>query len=196
MKSYHREILDMSIKDLEIFVSAIYGPDDIVELRLLAKGQKSVQKWMNACELLQYYPVLTDYNQKGYNIYAGVNPRKKHQVSGDDNVLLARCLFADFDGIEPLDGCGRWEVVSDRIFQADLPQPDLIIHSGHGIHTYWMIQEPLADLDLWRSTQHQMNLGIQADICVKNPERIMRLPGFLNVKTEPHTECFIVIGNR
>ena len=68
----------------------------------------------------------------------------------------------------------------------------MVIHSGHGIHTYWKLEEPLNDMDKWRQVQQRMNSVLDADITIKNPERIMRLPGFLNVKEKPFQESFII----
>ncbi|MHC4541334.1 MAG: hypothetical protein ACYS74_16400, partial [Planctomycetota bacterium] len=138
------------------------------------------------------YEELLRYNRQDYNIYAGVNPRKLKGISGDDGVLLARCLFADFDGIPPGNGCGPSEFVLMRIEEAGLANPTLVISSGHGVHTYWRLSEPVQDLDKWKQLQERLICGLESDKSIKNPERIMRLPGFLNVKEEPHTESFIV----
>lgn len=178
---------------MQIYCQQIYEPDDIVELRLIGeKGKKPVQRWLIAKELPEQTENLKLYNQQGYNIYAGPNPRRESGKSGDANVQLARCLFCDFDGIEPGDGCGRWEFVLGRIIEAELPEPDMVICSGHGIHTYWKLEEPLHDMDKWRQVQQRMNSVLDADSTIKNPERIMRLPGFQNVKSKPFEDSFII----
>ena len=181
----------VKVEQLIKFTEAIYEPTDIVELRLLGKDKRPVRRWVKADDLPGLYSELTDYNHKGYNIHAAPNPRKDFYQGGDVSVKLARCLFCDFDGILPLDGCGRWEIVSDRIYRAGLPTPDLTIHSGHGLHTYWRLSEPLENLEQWRQAQIDLNELLNADRKIKNPERLMRLPGFLNVKYEP-IDCFII----
>lgn len=177
---------------LQTYSQMLFEPDDIVELRLIKAGAKPIQRWITAKELPEQAETLAQLNRQGYNIYAGPNPRKAKGQSGDDNVLLARCLFCDFDGIEPGDGCGRWEFVLGRIIEAELPEPDMAVSSGHGIHTYWKLEEPLHDMDKWRQVQQRMNSVLNADSTIKNPERIMRLPGFLNVKEKPFQETFII----
>ena len=92
-------------------------------------------------------------NERGYNIYIGVNPRKEFNSSGDKNVKLVRFFFADFDSIGPGDGCGIWEVVSDLIYQAGIDTPDFAVFSGHGVHTYWKLPEPMTDFERWRKIQ-------------------------------------------
>lgn len=179
------------VTDLYRYCRVVFEAHDMVELRLLGKGNP-IKLWRTAEELPAMYEELLRYNRQGYNIYAGVNPRKAKGISGDDGVLLARCLFADFDGISPSDGCGPSESVLMRVQEAGLPNPTLVISSGHGVHTYWRLNEPLGDLNRWRQLQERLIAALGSDKSIKNPERIMRLPGFLNVKKEPHTECFIV----
>ena len=177
--------------DLHYYSNIVFEAEDIVELRLLGKGSP-IKLWKSARDLPEIYGQLIRYNRQNYNIYAGVNPRQAKGISGDEGILLVRCLFADFDDILPGDGCGPSEFVLMRIGEAKLPNPTLVISSGHGIHTYWRLSEPIEDLKKWKQLQERLICTLESDKSIKNPERIMRLPGFLNVKEKPHTECFIV----
>jgi integrase len=177
--------------DLRYYSDIIFETGDIVELRLLGKDNP-IKLWRLAKDLPGMFEELLRYNRQGYNIYAGVNPRRADGKSGDKNVLFARCLFADFDDILPIDGCGPSEFVLMRIEEADLPNPTLVIYSGHGVHTYWRLKKPIEDLDKWKQLQERLITAIGSDKSIKNPERIMRIPGFLNVKKKPYTECFII----
>jgi len=177
--------------DLYRYGQAVFEPHDIVELRLLGKGNP-IKLWRAAQELPTMYEELLRYNRQGYNIYAGANPRRARGISGDEGVLLARCLFVDFDDILPGDGCGPSEFALMRIDEAGLPSPTMVISSGHGVHAYWRLFEPVDDLGRWRQLQERLIAALASDKSIKNPERIMRLPGFLNVKRKPYTECFIV----
>ena len=60
--------------------------------------------------------------------------------------------------------------------------PDMSVFSGHGIHCYWHMKEPLNDLDRWRKIQSGLIRKLNSDKTIKNPERIMRMPGFMNIK--------------
>ena len=175
---------------LDQFQSLLFEPDDIVGVRCFGGGPV-VEKWIRAQKLSNLADDLQALNKRGYNIFAGVNPRKDFRLSGDKNVLLARNLFCDFDHIEPGDGCGMLEFIEMDIFCAGLPQPTLAIQSGHGIHTYWRLDEPIEDMAQWTSIQEMMIKKLGSDPVIKNPERIMRLPGFLNVKEKPYRDCFI-----
>ncbi len=182
-----------TLQNIQTLAKKLFDADDIVEVRCI-KERQIVKRWSLAASLSQMAGELWELNQQGYNIYYGVNPRTAHGKSGDTHVLLARCLFCDFDNIEPGDGCGRWEFVYTDLFIAGLPEPTLGVTSGHGIHVYWRLAEPITDLAAWRKIQINLNAHVKADPTIKNPERIMRLPGFKNVKTEPYQDCFICWG--
>jgi len=182
------------MSDIQIIAQTLFEPGDIIELRFILKGKPVLKRWTTAQDLPDMADELDALNRQGYNIYFGPNPRQATGTSGDENVKLARCLFCDFDGIDPGGGCGRFEFVYTDIFGAGLPEPTLAVHSGHGVHVYWRLDEPMYDMNLWRSMQSQINARLGADRTIKNPERIMRLPGFLNTKREPYQETFICWG--
>lgn len=177
-----------AIYDVEEYAHHVFEPGDIVELRTIGNGP--VRKfWKQAKDLSDLVPELKRLNQTGQNIYVGPNPRIQENISGDKNVTVCRCLFTDFDGIDAGDGCGRWDFVEARIEESGLPMPTLTVFSGHGIHAYWRLTEPLP-VDQWRDIQERLIFTLDADPACKNPERLMRLPGFLNHKHEPSVGCF------
>ncbi|MEN6308214.1 MAG: DNA-primase RepB domain-containing protein [Anaerohalosphaeraceae bacterium] len=178
------------VNDIQTIISTLFESNDIIELRCIRKGG-IIQKWTLAQDLPSLADELHAMNQQGYNIYYGPNPRKGFGLSGDKNVALARCLFCDFDHLDPGDGCGRLEFVWNDIFLAGLPDPTLAVNSGHGLHVYWRLSEPMLNLVEWHDTQARLNERLGADPTIKNPERIMRLPGFSNVKEKPYQDCFI-----
>lgn len=182
------------MKDISIITETLFEPSDIVELRCIRGKTPDVQikkLWTTAAMLPDMADELHELNEQGYNIYFGPNPRKESGKSGDNNVLLARCLFCDFDDIEPGDGCGMFEFVHTDIFLAGLPEETMAVHSGHGIHVYWRLAEPILDLNQWKQTQEKLNRRLGADVTIKNPERIMRIPGYLNTKEQPFQDCFV-----
>ena len=181
------------MSDFPCYIDTVFDPNDIVELRLLGKGLPPVKRWHTAHELPGQQTDLLRLNARGYNVYVGPNPRKVAGKSGDENVLLARTLFCDFDKIPEMDGCAPWNEVSERIHEAGLAGPDLVLHSGHGLHTYWRLDEPLKDLGRWSEIQKNLIKALGSDPCIHNSERIMRMPGFQNVK-DPNipVDCRII----
>lgn len=171
------------------FVHCIYGHDDWIELRALNNGDAR-KLWRPADGLVESITHLEALNRNGWDIYAGANPRKDTGLSGDRNVAACRALFADFDNIEPGDGLSPSGIALTLIGDLGLPAPTLVVCSGHGVHCYWRLTEPIAP-DQWRGVQERLNGYLGSDPTIKNPERIMRLPGFQNLKAEP-VDCFIV----
>jgi len=185
------------VSDYRSYVETIFMPTDIVEFRLIREGHKPKQHWAYAQDCPPFESGLHERNQQSWNIYIGVNPRIEFDKSGDANVKLARWLFADFDDIQPGDGCGRWEFISDRIYRAGLDMPDVVISSGNGLHCYWRLSEPLTDMDRWRTIQEKLIITLDSDKTIKNPERIMRVPGFKNMKDAGSPkDCFIILERK
>lgn len=153
----------------------LFEPDDIVEIRTLPGGK---QTWRAAATLGDYRP------PTGMNIYFGVNPRSRHGGTAAD-VALARCLFVDFDG-----GTTAAKALA-KIDNAGLPEPTIVINSGHGTHCYWRLESSLTDLAEWSGYQKKLIAALGSDKTIHDPPRIMRLPGTLNVKSEPHVPCEI-----
>lgn len=163
---------------LRKFVDAIFDPTDIVELRLIRSSPKDAkQKWRIASEIPTNVSGLRKLNEQGYNIYFGINPRRADGGSSNGDVLLARNLFVDFDGV-------ALPEIHRRIDEASMPAPTLTVNSGHGHHLYWRLDDPLQDLGEWRAYQQGLIDALDSDKSIKDAARIMRAPGFINVKAE------------
>lgn len=195
------------MNDLQIIASVLFEPTDVVEVRAIHSVRKGdiVHHWSVAQELFTLYDVLQGLNQNGYNIYFGVNPRKHVGGTKKEDVALARCIFADFDDkddpmIRPScndgAGCGRYEFVLNRIIDAGLPEPSLVVSSGGGIHCYWRLDEPIDEANAFKAAQKQIIHLLRSDNSINDFPRVMRMPGFLNVKTKPYRDCFIIYPTR
>lgn len=182
-----------TIEQIRLYVACVFEPMDIVEVRAIASGGRVRKFWRNAQDLPGLVPELERLNGQGYNVYCGPNSRRTKGLSGDANVLFCRTLFVDFDGVEPGDGCGVWEFIEPRIEGAGLPMPTLAVFSGHGIHVYWRLTEAITP-DRWRAVQERLIATLGADPACKNPERLMRLPGFSNRKYKPFVDCFTMFA--
>ena len=67
----------------------------------------------------------------------------------------------------------------------------MIVNSGHGIHLYWRLVEPMTDLEAWRTLQKRLIQLLGSDPSIHDPPRIMRLPGFVNLNGAP-APCRII----
>jgi hypothetical protein len=166
------------------FLNALYGqePSGWLEVRYLADGEKPVQRWYRPREV----PLdkLQAGNQVGRNVYFGVGLRRKRGGKKGD-VLGIPALWADLDGKDFSGGKPEALAALDRL-PSDL-SPSLVLDSGHGIHAYWLL-EPTVALNGSGETERVEGIlrglaqHLGGDPAVADVARIMRLPGFLNVK--------------
>ncbi|MCC7313267.1 MAG: DUF3987 domain-containing protein [Planctomycetes bacterium] len=165
--------------DAALFISAIFEPDDILEVRLLGAG-RPFQNWLAASQFTAAIveDIASRAADRNLNVYVGANPRKTRSGGKAGDVALARCFFVDWDGIDEAEARGRIEA-------AGLPPPTVLVFSGHGVHAYWRLEEPIKDLALWSEYQKSLIGIVGSDPAIHDPPRIMRLPGFLNVKSAP-----------
>jgi hypothetical protein len=181
--------------DLQTLSATLFEPGDLIELRCFKKlpdGKTDIiQFWVRASNVLAMQNTLHGLNQQGYNLSFGPNPRKRRGGKTAD-VALARCLFCDFDHLQSDDDSGMFNEVLSRIDAAGLPRPTLSVASGHGIHTYWKLDIPIRDAGVFSAAQQRMIELLDSDTVPKDFPRVMRCPGFLNVKSEPHKKSYII----
>lgn len=131
-------------------------------------------------ELSDHEAALAKLNAKGAGIYFTVNRTNgKGRSAGD--VEHIRALFIDFDAVD-----------HDRVallLETCLLSPSVIVESSKGKHhAYWILSTEGEPFPKERFTEAQKAL-IQhfegADPVIHDLPRIMRLPGFYHVKTEP-----------
>lgn len=186
-----------------------FEKDDIINFRLIGDSLPTLNKWWSLAEI--NYDFLKQKNDIGYNIYFGGNPRKEKGVEfipnnisdeekeklkakgkGDDSVEICRSFFVDCDG-KDYPGIPLVELhnhLKARLEQLSLPASTDIILTGHGYHLWWKLKEAIP-VEKWKPIQNDLIPYLNGDNRCKNPERIMRLPGFLNTKEEPFVDCCI-----
>ncbi|HQR07011.1 MAG TPA: hypothetical protein PLN21_09325 [Gemmatales bacterium] len=158
---------------LNTFARCVWEPEDIVNLRCLQRDTgKVAQRWDRAGLISSFWLAAQNASM---DCYAGVNPRKAVGGSGAADVLLARCLFAEFDNTS-------LEDASKVVDYAGLPVPTCVVWSGGGPHLYWRLEEPVTDLALWSQCQRRLIRLLGSDRSIHDAPRIMRLPGFFNHK--------------
>lgn len=114
-------------------------------------------------------------------------------------------FYIDIDhkkGTEPIDQFEVVGAVEQLVEQKKIPQPTEYINSGRGIHIYWDINDShIMLLDLWeRIENHLFNIikeleksinNISVDSRVKDPTRLLRLPGTINSKD--NSQCYSML---
>jgi hypothetical protein len=118
-----------------------------------------------------------------HNIYMGVATRRDRTSGRLDNCATLNAVFAEID----FKSMGA-DDASTRLNAFPL-QPSLVIHSGGGLHVYWLLEEPI-DLstddgrDLARHLLAALAHRIGADVASAEPARILRVPDTLNHKPQ------------
>ena len=71
------------------------------------------------------------------------------------------------------------------------PRPNMMVHSGYGLHVYWVLEDPMNTPD-WQPYADALKAALQAqgfkgDAGISaDAARILRPPGTVNAKTVPH----------
>lgn len=116
-------------------------------------------------------------------------------------------FYIDIDhkaGTEPIDPFEVVGAVEQLVEEKKIPQPTEYINSGRGIHIYWDINNcHIMLLDLWEKIEnHLFNTikelersikNISVDSRVKDPTRLLRLPGTINSKN--NSKCYSMLKN-
>ena len=116
-------------------------------------------------------------------------------------------FYIDIDhktGTEPIDQFEVVGAVEQLVGEKKIPQPTEYINSGRGIHIYWDINKcHIMLLDLWEKIENYLfNIikelersikNISVDSRVKDPTRLLRLPGSINSKS--NSKCYSMLKN-
>jgi P4 family phage/plasmid primase-like protien len=129
------------------------------------------------------------------NIHHGVNPRfqmpRKHGKNSDVSHYVAIWVDVDFGMAEKNVRKQFFEIVEDLRQQGIAPS--YILESGRGLHAYWLfdIPYPVADAQpLCAGIQDYFKISD----AVHDPRRVLRLPGFINLKDPKQPKWCMVVG--
>lgn len=124
------------------------------------------------------------------NVYFSVNSFRWGNSRKSERVFELTNFYVDLD-LEKIGIPVRFglHMLTAMLDEKNLPQPSLIINSGHGLHVYWRIEPVMVNAPkIWRTHGH-----IQVELCERLAElgadqactdvsRILRIPGTFNVK--------------
>jgi hypothetical protein len=151
----------------------------VSEIRLLHPHQPPILLWINtgdADALETALDQIETYNRQGYDAFAGIATRREAKDSGGggkDDVVQTRALWVDLDGVTalpPLD--------------PRLPAPSQVVHSGGGLHLYWLLETPLTADETLETLLDALAWATGGDPQVAERARILRLPGTINHKPQ------------
>lgn len=101
----------------------------------------------------------------------------QHRPQGRDHLSRVPATWGDFDLTPDEDDPTE---LRDRLRASAVP-PALLLSSGRGIHAYWLLDEPTADLARIERINRGIRDGLGADNAV-DAARILRVAGTLNHK--------------
>jgi hypothetical protein len=117
------------------------------------------------------------------NVYWGVSTRRDASSGKLENCQHLPALFLDADFKTTPE-----TEVRQRLAAFPL-QPSIVIHSGGGLHLYFLLEEPLdlqvpAECDQARSLLRRLALHFECDLASAEPARVLRIPGTKNFKPD------------
>jgi len=124
-------------------------------------------------------------NAMGWGAYYGLATRQSNLTRwqrGDIKTLIeVPALIADIDESP--------SVALPRV-RAFPISPTCIISSGHGIHAYWLLNEPTTDKQAVNAIHRGLAETLKGDYLTG--ATALRLPGSLNTKREPFAACEVL----
>lgn len=167
---------------------------------------------------MTYRDRLKQLNEKGYEIYYGVQPRRVvlSKASDRTNIAGAYFLFADIDIFHPPEDKPEeeyekelkemnikeevmkvFEIVLDFLKKNGIP-PTLGIYTGYGLQLLFVTEDPMTIeefekyqekllyklIELEDIIKEKLGYDVEVDRKVKDPTRILRMPGFINHRYE------------
>jgi hypothetical protein len=166
----------------------LFEPTSVVEIRLIETWQERGKQqsrvverlWLPPEAIQAALPNLRERNREGANIFFGVNPRLDRRGT-KESVAKCRSLWCDWDGIDVNEALRRCK-------SNHLPDPSILVSSGHGAHGYWLLTDPVdvsnpKDRELFQTRLRWLCRSLGAD-ATSDVTRLLRLPGegLLNVK--------------
>jgi putative DNA primase/helicase len=114
--------------------------------------------------------VVEEWQSEGRGVYVVIND------GGDTDAQITGCraFFCEWDD-KPKD----WQLTAWQ--SLGLPEPTIQVDTGgKSIHNYWVLADPISPQH-WRILQKRLLDHADADRSLKNPSRVMRLPGTYHV---------------
>ena len=184
---------------LEVLFAQFAGQDLWIEFVGIYGGAPGVRKSepRSVCVSLaeagwldQSIDICDQIGNDGENVYVGPAPRTRpsgpgHPRSVDDDVAEVHVLWADADPPKGEDGLPldpSWKAKWRQAFEHPPLPPSMRVDSGCGYHIYYFLEKP-AGRDAVKALMARICDHVpDGDPAVKNPSRIMRVPGYWHVK--------------
>ena len=163
------------MEEVRSFLAAItdgWSSDDKLNIRALGDGA-TANRLFRATEIDNAVEYAIQLN-KAHNVYACINPaRPISQAARDTDVRRARFIFVDADSGD------AWK----RVQEFDGPKPSILVQTGSTPeprgHAYWRMDDWITSSE-FKDAQAAMIEALGTDQAIKNPSRVMRIPGLMS----------------
>ena len=157
--------------------------DQYLEVRAIPpNGGKAQQYFFRVGDLRnQHWQQVVPLQLIGnFNIHFGVCPRVRLRGRKED-VSRSDCLWADIDRSSPV----PWPEI--------VPSPSAIVETSPGKNqVYWFLSEAAYDLRLVEQIEDGLAAALGADPAATDRARVLRLPGFPNLKYDSRPSSRLV----
>ena len=171
------------------WLGMLFEPDDIFEVRVKKEGESgAAQSYYQMGTRGKFFAevAVPIHEQNKRHVWVGVSPRV--QV-GQSVPSISRALWCDLNAT-----ITTREQVDQAVAQSGLPEPTMVVNSGHGFHLYWKLAEPQSPESI-RQYSKGVHEALPSD-STHDPTRVMRVPGTTNVKDPENPKpCFIEAYN-
>lgn len=169
------------------FFNALFQPGDgWIELRALPSLARTFVKPGDIAGIQRFVQHHWDED-----CYFGVASRKDSTSGRLENCSVVRAVFADIDF-----KTYSSEDAAIRAIESFPLTPSFMVHSGGGLHVYWLLSEPVVlpyKAAAFRELLRRTAAAIGADMASAEPARVLRIPGTLNHKYTPAREVRLIV---
>lgn len=155
------------MKHASTFIKTITGDDNSnVLFQLISEDGQNKPPLLRFGTLKDHIRELKKLNSKGYGIFMCINEMKGSKRSASETKAI-RALWVEMDNNEKPN---------------ELPiEPSMIVRSKRGEHIYYCINKSV-NISKFKSYQTRLINFFNSDPSIKDPARVMRLPGFYHMK--------------
>ena len=159
----------------------------------------ATQRFVNS--ELEAAEVAFDLCNTGIDVYFGVNPRMGNGGK-KENVHYLSSFHAEIDygatGHKKVSACETYEECLETI-QSFNPEPTMIVHSGGGFHSYWVLSNPVkvgdVDVHILEGINRTLSERLGGDPGTHDISRVLRVPGTSNFKVRENPRPVTLISN-
>jgi len=176
---------DINFDEARRFIALLGKPAGTIRLRAFLHSQHPDKAGDTGRKGGPSKSTITSWQAEGRGVYVVVNDGGDR----DADITSCRALFCEWDN-RPVD----WQMEAWR--ELGLPEPTLqVATGGKSIHCYWILDDPITP-GHWRTVQTRLLDHADADRSLKNPSRVMRLPGTYHAGADGTlgAQCQIVGG--